>query len=58
LLGRGAIDLAINREDRVDALHRFDGDWRLAQSASSKNLRRLWLQQAASVIRPGLRFAS
>jgi hypothetical protein len=27
LLGRGAIDLALNRKDRVDAAHRFDGQW-------------------------------
>src|SRR5262249_54019384 len=31
LLDRGAIDLALNREDRVDAAHRFDGQWRFAE---------------------------
>ena len=59
---------ALDREDRVDAAHRLEGKRRevdrvllradeaaLAMSASSKNLRRLWLQQAASVIGAGLR---
>jgi hypothetical protein len=31
LLGCGAIDFALHREDRVDAAHRFDGERRLAQ---------------------------
>jgi hypothetical protein len=31
LLGRGAIDLALNREDRIDAAHRLDGERRLTQ---------------------------
>ena len=31
MLGCGAIDLALNREDRVDVADRFDGEWRLAQ---------------------------
>ena len=36
LLSGGAIDLALNREDRVDAAHRFDGEWRLAQISQLK----------------------
>jgi len=31
LLGCGAIDLALNREDRVNATYRFDGQWRFAE---------------------------
>ena len=31
MLGCGAIDLALDGEDRVDAAHRFDGQWRFAE---------------------------
>jgi hypothetical protein len=64
-----AVEGPLDREDRVDAAHRFERQRRevdrvalgastRAVSASSKNLRRPWLQQAASVTAPGLRLAT
>ena len=50
------VDLALDREDRVDAAHGLDGQGRF--TGRTKKLRRPWLQQAASVIGPGLRLAS
>lgn len=58
LIGRGAVDLSLNREDRVNAACPFDGERGASRrSADSKNLRRPWRQQTASVVGPDLRFA-
>ena len=63
-LGRQAVDLALDIEDRVDALHRFQRQRRdrrgslpralAVMSASTKNLRLPCAQHAASVIGPRL----
>ena len=71
LVGGKPVELALGIEDQVDPAHRLVRQRRpgglflrdraaavLAMSASTKNLRRPWLQHAASVIGPGLRSAS
>jgi hypothetical protein len=67
VVGRQTIDLALDIEDRVDALDRLEGERRddgeLAAHlggyvASAKNLRRLCAQHAASVIGPARRSAA
>jgi hypothetical protein len=63
-LGRTAVDLALDVEDRINLLHRFEREWRnegslprafALTSASMKNLRLAWAQQAASLIGSGER---
>jgi hypothetical protein len=36
LLGGGAIDLALRREDRIDPAHRVDAEWPLVQISKIK----------------------
>jgi hypothetical protein len=59
LLGREAVDLALDREQCIDALDRLDRvTGAFCSRAKSKNLRRPCAQQAASMIAPPLRVAS
>jgi hypothetical protein len=59
LRGRLAVDVALDREQRIDPLDRFDRNRRLVDPrARSKNLRRACAQHIASTIGPGLRLAS
>jgi hypothetical protein len=48
LLGRGAVDLALDGEDLVDAANRLDRQWRLPQIGQHKEL--------APAVRPARRF--
>jgi hypothetical protein len=70
-LGRKPVERPLDLEDQVDAAHCLTRQWRpggllflrscfgpLAMSARTKNLRRPWLQHAASVIGPGRRAGS
>lgn len=66
-VGRPTVDLALDGEDRIDALHRFERErrndrrfprTRAVTSASTKNLRLLCDQHAASMSGPGLRASS
>jgi hypothetical protein len=67
LIDRPTVDLALDVEDRIDALDASKASGAMTASlplafavtsASSKNLRRPCAQQLASVIGPGLRPAS
>jgi hypothetical protein len=58
LLGSDTVDLALDREDLVDAAHCFDRQRRFAEIGQHEEFAPARLQQAASVIGPGRRRAS
>jgi hypothetical protein len=58
LLRAGAVDLAFDGEQRIDALDRFDGDRRLVEPRQIEELASGMRPARASTIGPGLRPAS